>query len=350
MLESSDTTPAPGQPQIATFAPELIDEILHHLVVDLTHPHKPASHPGPKSLGPYALISRVWRGPVQRRLFRRLVVKSGTQVKRIARGLATSVLRFDVHILSFDFNSEVDYLLNHSHVPTAAQVNAEDGITRDLFLRILPVFPDVVSVHLKPTFTHFRSSDLLILESCTLLARLSELRVELWFGNVELIRDLLVLTPELSNLSLISEQSLPLTFIRKPPVTLPRLRSLELIGSSFASVFVDLALVSTSTIAQINTLTFEDYRCRSSSALFLLELMGTSLKTLSYTTYDDNRDYVPELQQCLAVERITLNFFNRTAKGLLTHLPSTIHTITVPCIEVAHSDDDEVRKAIERME
>ncbi|KAL8281527.1 hypothetical protein RQP46_006211 [Phenoliferia psychrophenolica] len=329
---------SPSQPKIASFAPELIDEILGHLVADLEE--YPATCPGPKAIGECALISRNWRGPVQRRLMRRLVIKSGAQAERVAEDVVATGLHVYVRTLVFECTLR---LVMRSHTPptepTDQQIKSADGVSQKHCITLLPLFPNVKTLHLTPTFTQFRPSDLVVLQSCTALSHLSELWVETqhWQRDVELHHDLISLTPNLSVLSLTSmEDYTPLKSSMRSPIALPRLKTLSVYGGSFASSLTGLALLTPSTLAQITDLTWDNYDTEDASPLSLLQLMGPTLQTLHYTTRESDRDIVPELQQCIALEDLTLDLMNTCVEYVLPHLPSTTHTVTVMDVVTAH--------------
>ncbi|KAL8281506.1 hypothetical protein RQP46_006190 [Phenoliferia psychrophenolica] len=152
--------PSPAQPKIASFAPELIDEILHHLVAGLDE--YPTSYSRLKEIGEYSLISQNWQGPVQRRLMRRLVIKSGTQARRVVDGLVASGLGIHVKDLTIRFSKALwHYSEDLIDEPTSDQIKAVDAVTSDDFLALLPHFPALISLDLDGTpFTQLGPSEI----------------------------------------------------------------------------------------------------------------------------------------------------------------------------------------------
>ncbi|KAL8279953.1 hypothetical protein RQP46_007534 [Phenoliferia psychrophenolica] len=325
-LELVDERP---QPKIASFAPELIDAVIDHL--------------GPESLKPYSLISRNWRGPVQRRRMRLLIVKSGTRAEEVADGVIASGLHVYVHTLDLKcWRDRQGYSRRQAQAPTPSEIKDDDGVALNHFLALLPLFPNVRALRLEPAFTHFYPSALTILRSSEVLPRLSSLHVETnsWFRDVELVHDLLVLTPNISDLSLATGESRGVPRLRrnqKPPVVLPRLRSLRVLGAEFAARVTTLALLSPSTIAQITFLAYDDDGSRGDTSIPLLMLAGPTLKTLDYTTFAGECDLTQELGLCPSVEHIILNLFNGSSERVIQYLPATTHTVTVPNLYAAHS-------------
>ncbi|KAL8286245.1 hypothetical protein RQP46_004733 [Phenoliferia psychrophenolica] len=274
MLDSSGATPC--QPRIATLAPELIDEILHHLVVALAQPgFTPASHPGPKSLGPYALISQIWRGPVQRRLMRRFVIKSSAQAERVVEGLVASGLHFYVKDLSIEFLCGERENIIEGPSPDDSTIWRARHLallpTSDRVVVVLPLFIAVTSLRLQISISsHFESFEL------------------------------------------------------------------PLLNPEFALALIEVGLLSIPTLAQVTELGWFDYESDTGSALPLLKLMGPTLKTLHYETYNGSHDFLPELQQCTMVEHLTLGLYNVCATNkILQHLPSTTHTLAFTDIHIA---------------
>ncbi|KAL8280490.1 hypothetical protein RQP46_007138 [Phenoliferia psychrophenolica] len=328
---------SPGPPAIAFFAPELIDEILHHLVAACA-----SDRPATKPLETASLISRNWRGPAQRRLMEHLTIKSGTQAKRVAEGLAASGLDVYVRNLTIDFGQKLwASPVNIIDEPTPDQISAVDGVTRDHFLALLPLFPGLTSLDLEgPPFTHFRDSDIRSLELSTIFPRLTSLHIwtRQWHRDVNLAHDILRLTPSLKTLLLTSDES---DTIKSPslksPIELPMLENLNLIGGTYPSSLIDLNLLSTSTIAQVKDLYWSDDDSPNPSARPLLQIMGPTLKCLGYTTFDGDRDMAAELESCTALERLDLAIYNLSTAGLLASIPHTVQTLVFSDIYAARA-------------
>ena len=153
------------QPAIAYFAPELIDNILGHLVA-LSAPRPQRVRVGEKpdqkflqyrALEALSLTSRIWREQAQRRMMRELVVKSGTQAERLIDGFASTGLQFyvqDLRIGRFEFGK----------VPTPREILAADAVSREQFVGLFPLFPHARHLQIvDPTFIHFSPSDFSIL-------------------------------------------------------------------------------------------------------------------------------------------------------------------------------------------
>ncbi|KAL8276808.1 hypothetical protein RQP46_010739 [Phenoliferia psychrophenolica] len=329
-----------GQPAIASFAPELIDEILHHLVLDLQWPLSRTEYPGPKWIQQYSLISRNWRGPVQRRLMRRLVIKSGKQAKLVAEGFVASGLDVYVKDLSIKFECPPwNYSAGTHKEQTSDQITAVDRVTTDHFLALLPHFPALVKLHLDgPPFAHFQPPDIINLETSKIWLRLTSLHIRTRRGDIDIdrVHAILSLTSSLTMLSLETWEYGSVKYLAtRDPITLPHLKILKLEGRAFASSLLDLGLLSTSTIAQVTELFWYD-DTSGSSAQPLLRLMGSSLHSLGYMTCDGaGRDMAAELQPCAVLERLDLDVFNGVAEGLLGSLPPTIHTLTFSDLRAA---------------
>ncbi|KAL8281524.1 hypothetical protein RQP46_006208 [Phenoliferia psychrophenolica] len=332
---------SPAQPRIASFAAELIDEILHHLVVDLSA-YYASDSPKIQQLQAASLISRNWRGPAQRRLMDRLTISSGSHAKRVAEGFVASGLDVYVKELKILFSSNLrERSADTVDEPTSDQITAADGVGRDDFLALLPHFPTLTSLHLyNPTFSHFRPSDIDALRSSFIFPRLTSLHITTGrcHRDTDLVHTVLSLTPSLTTLSLYSDGSgtiLPPS--SRSPVELPRLKSLSLEGGTYPSSLVQLGILATSTITQVEDLFWSDDDSSNPSAQPLLRIMGSSLKSLGYTTYDgDSRDMAGELQWCTVLERLHLNLANGVPDSLLGSLPPTIHTLTLTDLDTAH--------------
>ncbi|KAL8291341.1 hypothetical protein RQP46_002319 [Phenoliferia psychrophenolica] len=276
---------SPGQPKIASFTPELIDEILHHLAVDLrVDPYdSPTEYPGPKTIENYALVSRNWRGPVQRRLMSRLVIKSGTQAQQVAEGFVASGLDAYVKDLKIQFAEHLWKAPNDIvDEPTSDQIASVDGVTRDHFLALLPHFPALTKLDLDgPLFTQFEPSDIIKLQASPSLSRLTSLRIftRRWLRDVDLapVYDILILTPSLTTLSLKSYES----------------ETLELEGAT-ASSMLNLGVLSTDTIARVkelfctaHQLLVNNFASRSPS----LKVVKLDADFWCYEEHEDDREY-----------------------------------------------------------
>ncbi|KAL8281501.1 hypothetical protein RQP46_006185 [Phenoliferia psychrophenolica] len=332
MLENPQGTS--GQPKIASFAPELIDEILGHLVAASVF-HSRETEP----LQAASFISRNWRGPAQRRLMERLTISSGSQAKRVAEGFVASGLDVYVKYLTIIFDANM--WPTSDDEPTLDQITAFDGVGRDHFLALLPHFPTLTSLDLSgPTFAKFRPSDIDALQSSFISPRLTSLYLSTrcWHRDTDLAHTILSLTPSLTTLSLYSDGSdTILPHNSRIPVELPFLKCLDLQGGTYPSSFVDLRLLANSTIARVESLYWCDEGSTSPSANSLLLLMGPTLKSLEYTTYDgDIRNMASELQSCAVLECLDLYLDNEVTENLLEILPRTIHTLTLFELYMAH--------------
>ncbi|KAL8281416.1 hypothetical protein RQP46_006100 [Phenoliferia psychrophenolica] len=330
MLENPQSTSR--QPRIASFAPELIDEILHHLVADLEE--NPALFPGPKAIADYALISRNWRAPVQRRLMSRLLISLGSQAKRVAEGLVKSGLVVHVRFLKIYFG------MQYREEPTPDQISTADGVGREHFLALLPHFPALTSLDLvRPTFPHLRPSEIQQLKTSESLYHITSLSIStgVWHRDTDLVHAILGLTPCLTTLSLTPmDWNTILDPNLKGPVELPHLESLKLEGRSFASSLLELGLLTTDTIAQVTDLNWFD-GTPNASAQPLLRTMGPSLKKLRYKTYNGGTlDIAAELQSCTVLEHLNLEVYNGISEGLIGQLPPTIDTLTLTDLKTAH--------------
>ncbi|KAL8281505.1 hypothetical protein RQP46_006189 [Phenoliferia psychrophenolica] len=335
----------PAPPAIATVAPELIDEILDHLIVALQI--SPTHNPRPKSLLPYALVSQNWREAVQRRTMSSLVVRTRVHAERVisnygASGLSSYVKHLKIGCYWFRWQTgeltsdRFDPELNPNEIETA------NDVARTEVLALLPLFPNVTSFHFTPPLTSFGADQLVLLQSCALFDQLTSLTVETRCKHsnaVELIRNLLVLAPNLVHLSLISHEKIHPLFPNKyPPVVLPHLQSLDLSGGAFASEFLRLNLLSHATLQQIVQLKCKANRIHNNSIRHLFNLVAPSLRTLDFTAsqHDDltANDFLSALQEFEGLQRMRLHPSERIP-GLLNFLPPTLHTITFPFVQCA---------------
>ncbi|KAL8276694.1 hypothetical protein RQP46_010873 [Phenoliferia psychrophenolica] len=353
-----------GQPKIASFAPELIDEILHHLAVDEIEPDDSPEdfNPGPKAIADLALISQNWRGPVQRRLMSRIFIKSGTHAKRVAEGLVASDFGVYIKDLTILFTEGIliegdgfdgDDFAEYVDEPTFAEITAADSVSRDHFLALLPLFPALTSLTLcEPPFSHFGTTDIPLLKASPIFPRLTYLAISSgrWHHDVDLVHDIVCLTPSLTSLTLTSDPSdTSKSPNSKKPITLPFLKTLELLGGTYPTSFINLNLLATRTITQIEYLYCDDGDCLKLSANPLLQTMGLTLKRLGYSTWnEEDRDMAVEFHSCTVLEELELYLHEGSYEGLLAHLPPKIHTLTLCDIEDAHEllvDDFKSRSA-----
>ncbi|KAL8276720.1 hypothetical protein RQP46_010899 [Phenoliferia psychrophenolica] len=343
---------AQGQPKIASFAPELIDEILEHLFAALDSELQ-EREPAP-SRGEYALVSQNWRGPVQRRLVRRLVIESGTQAKQVAEGLVKSGLDTYVRELKIRFADKL-WKPYHSGInldePTSAEINAVDGVSRDDFLALLPLFPALTSLNLDgPPFAHFEGTEMSLLKASPMFPGLTSLSITTrrWHPDVELAHAVLCLTPSLRDLTLISDDNDDKNKIpsRRGPVTLPALRELELRGGLYPSSLVDLDLISLGTLAGITTLDWSDHLPDFDEANIgpIIRTMQSSLKRLYFACFQGiPDDFATDLERCTALEELYLlqlggvvdlpsgfvEHFPRTVEKLSTYDPFVVHELVI---------------------
>ncbi|KAL8281499.1 hypothetical protein RQP46_006183 [Phenoliferia psychrophenolica] len=314
----------PVQPKIASFAPELIDEILHHLVADLER--SPDLYPGPKGIGEYALVSQNWRGSVQRRLFSRLIITSGTQAERIAEDFVASGL--DIYV------KDLTIIFSHALVdePTSDQIKAVDAVTSDDFLALLPHFPALISLQLDGTpFTQLRPSEIVKVQSSPIFPHLTILciRARNLNRDADLVHAILSSTRSITTLALYSggdrTDKNPST---RSPVTLPHLQSLILTGRAYVSSFLDLGLLSSDTIAQVERLYWSDDASEYSSAHPLLQVLGPTLRFLRYTTFrGGSRDVAAELQSIWKRRTTSSSTTSLTGKGLLKELEEILQEL-----------------------
>ncbi|KAL8281500.1 hypothetical protein RQP46_006184 [Phenoliferia psychrophenolica] len=331
------------RPAIATFAPELIDEILDHLLVALKA--SPTAHKVSSPVSSYALISRAWRGPVQRRTMRRLVVKTEEQAERVTSELVARGLNWHVKTLRLGCHKQPWKSWHYSPLakePTAPGANCISP--RDNFLALLPLFPNATRLHLDPPFTRFRISDHITILTLPPFPQLTSLIVETRRGHhdIELIRSILLLTPNLTHLALISHEKffvLHTLSHRKYPAVLPHLRTLDLKGGPLASDFVNLHLLSDSTLKRIENFKWKASGYHPESIRSLLKIIAPKLRTLDYTAFKHldplEGHLVPVLQRCQSLQSMRLQLREAIA-GLLYCLPRTLETIVVPSVEQAH--------------
>ncbi|KAL8292430.1 hypothetical protein RQP46_001042 [Phenoliferia psychrophenolica] len=150
------------QPKIASFAPELIDEILAHLEVsveaDGPEPWSRTQDPSQRSprieaLQSVSLVSKSWTGLAQIRMMRRLVVKSGTQVASLTVAPADSARDARAYVKELTIKGSSGASFRWGPL-TPAEIVAVDGVTGDHFIALLSVLKEVTSIELEyPDFT-----------------------------------------------------------------------------------------------------------------------------------------------------------------------------------------------------
>ncbi|KAL8281414.1 hypothetical protein RQP46_006098 [Phenoliferia psychrophenolica] len=244
-----------NQPKISSFAPELIDAILGHLhsTVNAEVSQVDAKSPSMRKLENYSLISQSWRGPVQRRMMRRLVIKSGSKARTVAEGLAATGLHVHVRDLGIR-TSGLMFIRRSDNEPRINEINAADGVTASDVLALLAVFPHVASFELEPVFTQFRVREAFILYTSPFLLPLTHLRISMprFQRSVAMIHDLLALTPNITTLSLqFGDRWDNLEPSSMNPIHLPDLTRLKIINHRQSTSFLNLALLSRETITQI---------------------------------------------------------------------------------------------------
>ncbi|KAL8281542.1 hypothetical protein RQP46_006226 [Phenoliferia psychrophenolica] len=281
-----------GELKITSFAPELIDEILEHLVATFKHdwrPRRDPKSPQRRELEKCSLISRHWRAPAQRRIFRRLVVKSASQAERV---IAASGLQVYVNELQLEFSSNIPWRLDE---PTSDEIKAVDGGTLDHFLALLLIpFTQIKTLRVEPTFCALSPSEL---HSSLASPPFTSPRVA---G-----------TPTIMG-----------------PVHLPHLKSLVISGFRFPTPFLDLDLLSPQTLEQIISLDWRDEGEPSGNSLEqLLVMVGSTLRCLSYAT-DSDRDVTPVLELASTVEMLSLHLYGSGGRGILKVIPPATHTLT----------------------
>ncbi|KAL8281376.1 hypothetical protein RQP46_006060 [Phenoliferia psychrophenolica] len=337
------------QPKIASFPPELIDAILEHL-----EPGPPKFAPGPwqadepqpahlHDLKSYSLVCRAWRDPVQRRIFRKLVIRTSAQAARVVDGIVATGLQVHVQTLEIISPGVYGYSFDkeaHKADRDRFEIRFEPSYDSDAglehFLALLLIFPRVNSLTIEPEFRTFELEGYLRLEASPSLHLLSHLRISMhpshW--SAELVHDFLALTPNLTSLSLrLCAREVHYSPNKKAPVHLPHLSNLEISGDS------DLAFLSSETIDQITSLRWDDNWNGSEGFAWentLLVLLGPNLRTLWYRLNSDRRHARDKLDLCLAVEDLTLCTYGRTTR-YLSHVPPSTHTLTLPSV---HDADD----------
>ncbi|KAL8281502.1 hypothetical protein RQP46_006186 [Phenoliferia psychrophenolica] len=333
----------PAPPAIATFAPELIDEILDHLIVALQS--LPTGYQGPSSLGSYALISQAWRGPVQRRTMRRLVVKTGVQADRVKNELVASEANLLVKTLRLGSRKQPWRSWKDSPRPrdsAGSDANRANGISpRDNYLALLPLFPNVTRLHLDHPITKFRIPDIIVLQSLPIMHQLTSLTIVTRRGapDVELVQSLLVRTPNLFHLGIISNERRYIKSrmtLAKRWIVLPHLHSLDLQGGFVAKDLASFHLLSSSTMKQIVNLR---WNTRDGYIRRLIDVLAPNLRTMDYTAeseYDmPEWDFLPALQRCQSLQSLRIKLYEHIP-GLFYLLPPNLESITVPSVEQAH--------------
>lgn len=247
---------------ILKIPPETIDHILSFLIAAHDEPPPAAGSRGTKPVPQYhphrnlksaSLISTLWRGPSQRRLFAQVVVRSSSEASHAAKLFQTSGLGECVRRLRV----QAQYVELLSPVPTGTSWG-DAPVTADEFATLLRLLPRVQELQLGcATFSKLP-------EFSTILPNVQTLRITTAPHDTAhaLLRSLLRLTPNLETLELsygaahavLSFRTKP--FPRAPP--LPSLRTLAL-GPNVGAIATHLAtLLRPETCRQITTVHLVD--------------------------------------------------------------------------------------------
>lgn len=224
----------------------------------------------------YSLISRAWRGPAQRKIWAKLVVRTGRKAAQLARDLPGSGLAAFVLDLSVLGGHNIMF------------VDMELDVREEHLVGVLACVPGVLDLELElagPSMTDLSDGSVRVLREAGALGCLGNLDLSIPSRALPFARSLLALSPALCTLSLQSDSypnlpsPLPPTF----SVTLPHLHTLTLYDGNLSADLPSLGLVAPSTFAQVTTL---DWLVETpvSSPSALVALVGPTLLKLIYYT------------------------------------------------------------------
>ncbi|KAL8279514.1 hypothetical protein RQP46_008076 [Phenoliferia psychrophenolica] len=260
----ADPTAANTQSALLSCPNEVLDKILGHLVKSIPRESSRSHFMCKKSSQLQALetvshVSKKLHIIALRRLFAKLVVMTGKQVRAIAKILKTG----DTGVLVKEITIEGGGY--HSRgVPTAAELAKRDLVTPEDVVAILHLMPKLSILRLRYIdFVRFRQRDAATLSTLPLLNTVHTLEIlpsspKENDTNYELMATLIPLFPTLHTINV----SLPFKAknprFKTPPPRQPSLETLELafpVSSSGASTATLFSLISVPAAGQIRTLT-----------------------------------------------------------------------------------------------
>ncbi|KAL8278639.1 hypothetical protein RQP46_008931 [Phenoliferia psychrophenolica] len=342
---------APPNPLIATFAPELIDRILHHLLILVaqsrsTRLYDDSQRRGvtPPTQGLLALkavscICRSWAAPARRLILRRLVVDRHSQ----AAGLLDET--FDnggwgsaVKHLTIEWKREVVT----PQVGGGQDVTSE-AISADQLTRLLQLLPSLQSLKLDgPPLDYTIPDNIGSLERIESLTIISSAR-----SSYQLAHDLVSRTPNLHTLTMAdnrrssSEKNTSKShFIhtQRQPIHLSNLLTLRLIGG-YGVNLVEQNLLAPSSFSKVSTLHWDstntraiakytDIIVRPSPKLFTL--VAPSLRHLSYTPAGKDPNVTLNLLKCTTLTYLAIDGgLGYEWPPLLPCLPATLRVLKI---------------------
>ncbi|KAK4703085.1 hypothetical protein P7C70_g3130, partial [Phenoliferia sp. Uapishka_3] len=314
--------------QLASIPPEIIDHILDELLktYDTALHHTCAA--GHYKLGrvedlkSIALIGRQWRGPAQRRLFEKLVVRDRAAAWRWT-GEGTGDLRELVKDLVVVFRP-----CDGSREPDSIGLPPTEAD----FVGLLERLPNVASLALhRPTFPSFHPTYLANIQRSLRRITSMELHIE---RATAVLPQLLSRTPHLLTLSIgdNAEDSVlaPLP-IDNPLVKLGNLTTFEVTGGTWPHQLASLHLLDPSSFANVTHLHYLEDRRDSfpvSSTTALFKLVGPSLYNLRWGS--DFNDVSIALAHCPRLETLHIAFCNANGFSDVNFVgacPPTTHSI-----------------------
>ncbi|KAK4705141.1 hypothetical protein P7C70_g1066, partial [Phenoliferia sp. Uapishka_3] len=337
---------------------EIIDNVLGHLVAALVLENPEPLEEGSayvenysvsvKALGSLARVCRSWRGPAQRRMMRKLVVKFTYQAEQLAPRLVES--GFQSFVKEITFSKFWDY---HPSYHPSLPPRREKDVSIEHYLNLLLLLPKIHTISIRALDNPVPfNSDAKLPASFPTLRNLKTLNFhhESTLGhqrNISILYSILSSAPNLSNLtiscpiygepdSLIDQDfNLPST---SPPISLPHLTKLRLVGCTPPSALVNF--FDPSTFAGVTALEWrwagvwfdEDAGRGGYSMAPLLSLIGPSLRKLSYldVAWDHSlSDVVSEMNMCPSLEEVMLIVKQDILEEIIGLLPSTIKSITL---------------------
>lgn len=316
---------------------EIVDLVLAHLIDALdpdTDDATASKSPRVFALETTSLVSRSWRGPSQRLLVQRLVIRLGSHARQVVdgttsdgdSGLGESVRKLVV-VSPYGSNSEV---------PTTAALAQDDAVSCDELVALLRQTPPLKSFDLHfPAFTSIPDEQILGLEAAGAMSRLRTLRLSTagFDREFSVVGSLLHLAPAVVSLSLYSLTKLepsPPRLLRHP-AHLPALVTLELSGPTFPTHFLYLALLSLPTIHQITTLRIVGLEFEPLDHVPpILKLVGPTLARLHWLARETFA-FAAILPSLSTLEELQLYPRHDTENiDILRALPATVHTLRCP--------------------